>query len=432
MELLSNHYAENKPFEVFESLLKSAKEINILSAYYDTDFIKKILKSVSEHSRKKCVLRFIFNGFAGGRLSAQVEELKALKKHLNKLGFAEIYILMNFQITLFHSKVYHIVTRNEAHFFVGSSNFTQMGFKQNEELMLHFSSNQKKIAHYINDVMDDSEEIEDIVVSEQLPNSLLSFFRDGLLYFKPLSALQTSYKNLEMPDDLKTKLQKRKPPRYADNVNPFGPFNILKTSDELKQIVVDDSDEEAKRVNIASNSIETNLGYWVPTAYSEDVDKRISEAGNKKRKYWKRIQQAVGNNQAIISKGFSDYLEDLEYILVEEKENWRPDAQYRSGFEKYLENFLKRVSDDKFLDRCSQALISTPMPEIWNNSNDFKDFLSSVFESLIYKKNSLQNKPKIVAIFEKKLGCDLPDEHREFERMLIKTLKNEPWKSSDW
>ncbi len=432
MELLSNKFTDKHPKEVFESLLPKAENIEVLTAYYDLEFILSSLNKISKGYRRNCDLQFVLNGYSGFRLKAQITELKDLKQKLEQLGFQRVDISLNFQSAIFHSKVFRIGNGGKIYYFVGSCNFTKMGFNENEEILLFFQFAQSQIDEYINSVINASEPIDKVILTGREPNSLISFFRNGLLYFKPLSSFPMSYKNLEMPNELKTKFLKRSPPRYADKANPFGPFNIQNTLSILNQSDNPIEEEKKNKVIISNYSIETNLGYWVPTEYTVLLDKQIKVAAEKRLKCLNKICQEVCRNKNHIQNAFQTYIEDVTTILEGEKETWRPDSKYVNGFIFCLNNLIKRGSNIKFIKRCSEPFIFSTMPEIWNDPRSFDDFTNSFFESLIFKKNSSQRNSIIVAAFLKKLGNYFPDSPEALENSLIEKIKSDPWTSSNW
>jgi len=53
--------------------LKRSERISIISAYYSTGFIKKILSKANKTKRKKCILKLVVNGLSGQETRNEIE-----------------------------------------------------------------------------------------------------------------------------------------------------------------------------------------------------------------------------------------------------------------------------------------------------------------------------------------------------------------------
>lgn len=308
-QLYSIHYHTENVIKVKTDIITRALErptkIVIISAYYSDKFLLKFLSEIAPKNRKVCEILMIFNGFAGFRLEEQINDLKSLEKQLEGLGFQRIIIYLNTFSSLFHTKLYSIENINEKIWFIGSANASESAFTQNEEILYQLNGNNKQFENYVNKVFNCSEPYDSISVSPI--DSLVKFWRTGLIYYKPNVNLTFTFNRLKIPEWVKKRVS-YSPPSFSNPGEPWGPFNLKLA------LNIDESEERRKIVKIAKWSIETCFGLWVPSKYKKEFDTKIESVSESKRTQLEEIKSELTQNKKFTTH-FRKYLEDINKNL---------------------------------------------------------------------------------------------------------------------
>lgn len=282
-------------------LAEKADKIRIVSAYYSNSFFINFFARIPKTGRKKCNIILILNGFAGFRLKNQSDELAELEIKLRDFGFENIQIYLNVKTSLFHSKLYCFHTDTGVHWFIGSANASEAAFTQNEEILFHFTNEDSAFQVYLEQVVKSS--IDYRIIEEMAVDTIIKFWRTGLIYYKPNAIIQFTFSRLMIPSWVKQELtQNQSPPPYANPGEPWGPFN-LKLALGFK-----DEDEKIQARHV-SWSIETCFGYWVPSIYKQKLDEKISEVSKRKNIVFRNIVSKIeeyGNEN--LAKKFEEYI----------------------------------------------------------------------------------------------------------------------------
>ena len=294
--------------ESLSEIAKQANHIAILSAYYSTTFLYNFFSAVPQHTRIKCKISIILNGFAGFRLEKQKEDLENFEEKLQDLNYKDIRIYLNTDSPLFHSKLYCFHTKNDIHWLIGSANASDSAFAQNEEILFHFTNPNAPFEAYLEEVINNSvlyKDIDDIDI-----NCMVKFWRTGLIYYKPNANIQFTFSRLKIPSWVKKELaQNQNPPPYSNPGEPWGPFNL--------KLALGFEDEEEK-IQARHNpwSIETCFGYWVPSIYKERLDQKIDEASERKSDIFQKISDKMKKfGEENIIDQFNKYISTIKNNL---------------------------------------------------------------------------------------------------------------------
>ena len=235
--------------------------------------------------------------------------MKILELKLRDLGYKKINIYLNTGSSLFHTKLYRFKLANEVNWFIGSANSSFSAFNSNEEILLQSSKKHKDFEQYIEQVINESyryDEIEDSNI-----NSMVKFWRTGLIYYKPNANIQFTFSILKIPNWVKKELsQLKNMPPFATPGEPLGPFNLKLA------LGFQESDEPTAQARHNSWSIETCYGYWVPSQYKDKLDQKITNVSHdklKKLKYILSKMEECGEN--FIFDQFHKYIQVVKLNL---------------------------------------------------------------------------------------------------------------------
>lgn len=359
--------------------MKRADIITVISAYYSVGFLEGIFNKVNKTKRKECVVNLVFNGFSGQRLYDQLNELKDLKIKLSNMGFFEIAIFLNRETTLFHTKLYFIKNDQGSQWFSGSANASAAAFERNEEILFRSRSKISSIKQYISEVISDSTSIEDIEPDEAVESNIIGFFRTGSIYFKPNNQLSFTFSEFKLPESIEDRIRNiEERPRNTNPGRAWGSYN-LKLSLGLEG---DEENEKTSQVSLKPWSIETCYGYWVPNKYRSIVNESVNTKSKSVRKKLVNILSLM-NSRGVESllDDYSNYLDDAKRILDENDIDYTVEkTELISKYRKFIERIIFKLSDSEKLSKLCLPLVSTGMPEIWEDNLAYDDFSESFYE----------------------------------------------------
>ena len=338
---------------------------------------------------------------------------------------------------LFHSKF--IISESTTHnkITLGSINFTNRAFEQNEEIALSFYWNKKVNRPNEEALKNKLERYVSSLVCEKIPckkqtNGTLSVRSQlikGDLYYELKEQNPLRYP-LNLPNDYLRYLNKK---RTNDDKIPLD----VKTSNAITlETLLDDLeiktsffDDGITRRNWKSYAVETCFGYWVPYGYKEAVKDDLDKVKREKEKKLQKLFEDVSNRKNDILNRFSFR---LEWIISDRKkykqesqsepEKWILDdnANARDIGSKWLDSILYRINlktkkYESFRERLCKGVDSTRVPDVWND--DFasaEDFEKSLVESVRYYLSTKNKQMKkicytIDCILKKKYSHDVED-----------------------
>lgn len=373
--------------------LKRSERISIISAYYSTDFIKKILSKVNKTKRKKCILKLVVNGLSGQRLHEQIKDLKTLKTSLSTMGFCDISILINRETALCHTKLYYIKNDKGSVWLAGSANASNSAFQRNEEILIKSKSYINNIKRYISYVIDDSVTIEDVDLENTAESNIIGFFRTGSIYFKPSNQLSFTFSELKLPDWVEEKLSNiNERPRNTNPGKAWGSYN-LKIALGLS---AHEKDEKNTQISLKPWSIETCFGYWVPNKYRAYVKENIiKKSTHNKNRFLEILGRIDTQGEDSLITDYKEYLCDAKQILKKNNIDFDIDEKdLAEKFEKFLNRIIAKLNNPKKLERLCSPLLYTGMPEIWEDNIAFDEFSESYFEYI----NSCLNEQRLPTV----------------------------------
>lgn len=426
------YYDESKTESLSQDIItkemKRAEQITIIAAYYSIGFLEDIFDKVNKTKRKKCILNLVFNGFSGQRLHEQLDELKKLKANLEDKGFSTISIFLNRETTLFHTKLYFIKNDEGSKWFAGSANASFAAFERNEEILFKSSSKINSIKQYITDVIEDSTLIENVELDETVESNIIGFFRTGSIYFKPNNQLSFTFSEFKLPDWVEDKISTiEERPRNTNPGKAWGSYN-LKLSLGLKS---DDENEKASQVSLKPWSIETCYGYWVPNKYRRIVNESVKQKSKSIKDKLEEILSLLNSRgiEALVSE-YRDYLDDAKNILEKNDIDYPIDeAELTGKYQKFIKRIISKLSDPQRLDKLCLPLVSTGMPEIWEDNLAYDDFSESFYE---YIHSCLSGQiPRVVRSVIENLEIDVDSDSDDVAQIFLDYFESDDGEWSD-
>lgn len=436
MEIYSTWYSDEKDIKgwAFDALaleVKKSQEITIVSAYYSTIFLRRILEKVNKSKRGRCTVRLIFNGFSGQRLNEQIKDLQELKVYLKEKQFKKVDIFLYRNATLFHTKLYLIKNNKRTVWFAGSANASQAAFERNEEILIKNTTRAKSIFKYTEYIIEDAIKIENIDLENIVESNIIGFFRTGSIYFKPNNQISFTFSQFKLPEGIENIIATTgERPRNTNPGKAWGAYN-LKMS-----LGVDSSQEEKKKsqTSLKPFSIETCYGYWVPNIYRQDVDKKIRKKSKSRKKNYKNILKRI-NKKGVetLVKDYNNYLSDIENILEKQEISFPIDTvELNDKFRKFVKHIISKLSNKKKLKKLCLPLVATGMPEIWEDDVAYEDFTESFYEYI--SNYTTGQKPRIIKSILEQLDIAENSDSEEIEEAFDKHFKEGygEWKDDYW
>lgn len=403
----------------FSSIFAEGKlqNLTIVSAFTDIEFIKKAKRRFKRNQdgrgKKVCSGQFsIYLDASASRYFSSPDIKKSLdsiaKDIENSFNENSGIFLVNCA-ALFHSKF--IISESTTHkkITLGSINFTNRAFEQNEEIALSFYWKKKEGSHRNEeDLKNNLEKYVSSLKCEKIPSnkqtnetfSVRSQLIKGFLYYE-LKEQNPLRFPLGLPDDYLKHLNKKR-----NNGNDI-PLDV-KTSnaitlegllDELEIKTSFFDAEKNTRRNWRSYAMETCFGYWVPYGYKDAVEKDLSTVKKTKEKKLEELFNDVSNQKKYILNRFSDKLTWIinnrkEYRRENQRESkeWLLDnctSTFNIG-EKWLNGILERINKETkkykdFRERLCKGVGATHVPNVWNDDYaSAEDFEKSLIESIKY------------------------------------------------
>ena len=426
----------------YESIFAEGKlqDLVIVSAFTDIDFIKKAKRRFIRSLDKRSYGRFAVyldasasRYYSSDDVKKKLDDLaKSIKSQFNEKS--GIY-LVNCS-ALFHSKVIISESASENKITLGSINFTNRAFEQNEEIALSFcwkSKDEKEKRRNEVALKNNLEKYISSLKAEKIPikkkqiemPSVRSQLLKGSLYYELKE--QNSFRfSLNLPDSY---LKYRNKRRDNDDTFPLA----IKTSNaitleyllETLKIKLPFFEENSLRKKWKSYAIETCFGFWVPLGYRQCVDNDIKKVMTEKLRKMKDLFDKVSEQKNEILNVFVEKLNiikaDWKFFIERSgkyDETWRlqRNDDVRGLGKEWLESVLTRINPEEkkyedFRIRLCKGVDETKVPDVWSDDPaSAEDFEKSLCDSIKYYL-STKNKQmkKICSAVNIVLGNDMTD-----------------------
>ena len=418
--------------------LALSDHVRVAAAYYDSAFLRKLFDRRGGVFETLQSIELLFNGLAGERLDQQRKELIGLQKQLKARGF-HVDTRLAFVDGIFHAKVFLGRRQGRVVGFVGSANATNAAFSKNEEILLHIHPNGVSGWRYFQRVWDNTYSLSEIEEYTARSFSFTQFFRTGVLFFKPSVSLQTTInpfaKLMESlrPQDRARMTANRLP--YSDPRPKMDAFDLKRAAQGQRR--APPIQERRTKTSLKPYSIETCLGYWVPTAYLPQVTAIIERGREARLPRIEAVRAAlVALRESTVRTTYGEYLAkarerlaniDLSRYLTDIPDPF--DVERAVVFHKRL---LDNLARDEFRNRLASPFLKASMPEIWDDSQMRREFEDSFFAYLEYVAGGTGRGTNIARTLQRRCGYSEGDSDETIRIALEAILHDTGWGRDDW
>ena len=422
--------------------VQGAEVLRIAAGFYDVDFLENILKNCVAHT--VCLM---FNGLGGQRLHAQRAELDDLCNKLTRTG-REVNARLSFAPGMFHSKLFLMTQNGKVTALLGSANATSAAFSRNEEILVSLAD-AGALDGYFDAAWRDARCLHSLA---QPATSLISFFRTGVLYFKPTATLATTihpFRDLlkRMTNEERALLGGVALP-FSEQVAGIGPFSLKQALQKISDVDEwEDSEISAESKTVDSQlsikrwSVETCFGYWVPSRLDERWQMALSEIGAAKRRKIESFAYELRKiDKETLNGKYQNYLDEVRTVLEERitrlpelRNTLERDPFDIAFFEKFVTRVIAYLDVPLRIKRLAEPFISGAMPELWDDEEAYQDFRASFFDYLDQAVTNKRNRAKVAQIILKRLQVAGPvGSEEEWTSLFDDALEVNHWKEDEW
>jgi hypothetical protein len=385
--------------EFVERNIKAADEIVVVSGFYGEEFIRAILRDTKFSGRGRR-LTFVFASLPDVARDKQVDDLRALKEHIvstHRCALKNVDIRLMINTRFLHAKVLRFRKKNRLPvYIVGSANFSEAAFAQNDEAMVVINGRHPGLNRYIQHVVDTSRSIDELPHDVPASN-WRDFFRNGFLYFRPSRTIAYTI------DPFADKEFKQYAARLREQVLnplPFSDRNVLGLN--LAKLLDLEPPENTKLgFRLTAYAIETDYGYWVPKEYVDLIEGILEEArAPRRRALEKRGAELRQAGDSYVNAQIKIYLDEVERRIAT---GGKPLTLAGKQKEAIKEKIVRRVghlktlfTHPKALERLAQTLVGAPVPEFWEDEASVRRFFDGFCYDIVAKLNAPGSTPKIV------------------------------------
>lgn len=452
-------------------------ECIIISAFTDVNWIKNSIKDLLNKKKagRRTLVQIILD-----RGASKYDVDKQVHKHLNllanKIGKefkknSGIFLLSCGG--LFHSKMIYSESKKQIKVILGSINFTQRAFEDNEEIALvetyEKPSDEATSAHcpvvftpmlsYAQNLANKGIQIP-IREKTRTYGTMRSRLLDGYLFRKSNIADQFTF-HLNFSKDLLKRLSQSNIDETNDTTNSelnlylgdskensISIKKLLKNETTNQRILqMDDIDEDGltkkDRSTLKNYSLETAFGYWVPREYYKKVNDSINYSTKRKKDDLEDSILMLKNCINDIKDGFEKFIGIVDDTLKQTqtsqtiitdnqaietaKERWK---QWLAKLQKKFaltscsnenEKESEKSAAQILKEKLSKNLFGYPVPDFWNDISAANEFEDSVIDYIEYAIGKVGKKSTII----KDLCRDINQiNNNDDEEKITQALKN--------
>ena len=428
--------------EALREAAVSADKIVILSAYYGTEFLRNTFAYLPGKSRRACDLTLVFGVDTPARLPHALEELRKLRTELVKLGFPSPSIRLFNKDAPFHPKLYYFKRATQPIWFIGSANASPAIAGARHELMLRLSGRHDQLSEYLNSVVEHSVVVEKVKRPPLVVSDLRSFLLNGALCYRPLSRLSFTFEACQINSEhravLKRSLATASEVPHADpQTEGFG-FSLADavgqiTGQQFTSLTEADAEvgQSVNRLKFRHMAVETIYGYWLPSAYADEVKERLHTIEQKSVAAMKGFALRLQSVRTVeLEQELDKHVQGLKTFFAAHSVKIEPKPDYKGRFAVFVGARKSWLADEQRLERIVRRLHVEQMPDIWGDEDLAQKFEASFFEDLAMRFDA-PRKSWIVGILREELNLTEGTGPEQLRSALERRL-NDGFSESTW
>jgi len=413
-ELISTQ-AENYREETVEKGLFSfhrAKKITIVSAYIDYNSICNVVHICNQQGNRNVLLKIFSDKHSIKKLyNKYPEEMEDIFDSIDELQEGSGIFSVNYG-KLFHTKCYQIETkarrirggrirRGRIITILGSLNFTQNGFYENEEILYKVSDSkhsdeQNEIHEYISKYISTIEEeySEECSIENLQRNQRNSNLRDLLLngyLWNEIRENETFSIDLKIDKEFRKTVSKKHPALEDKTSNVLKIEKLIATDGKLKSLIDELPEKRTTRSSWKRYCIHTKYGYWSAINFKKRIDSEITKKSNTKS-YYETLVKIIKSKPYTLRKAFLKFCTELKPHVGGDDWELSNDTAAKKHWKNRCIILLKKLDNQNFIKRLSNQINYASVPDLWNDEIASKEFEDSFLEEILYISNKDRDK----------------------------------------
>ena len=419
MQLVSVPDEDFPNFSELLSLGPKLRRIWAISAYYDHESIKQLIRYMKDHGAKNANLELIIVLDRRARVDEDLKKLDKKIKRKFRNNSSGIYLSSSGE--LFHSKGYLVESQKIGKCAVGSLNLTHKGLTKNKELLAfcdyrinsksHTSEFAENFKEYVKDILDDDDTYRISEATGTPPRtSRRDFFLEGKLYYEANEIGPFGFK-LALPDDFRT---------GPSNISPYLEARTSDVLDVRRLINLNLEQRENKEIKSWRRyCFQTCYGYWAPECHFENIKVEIEKNEDLVGIYQNTFDALEESREEL----WCELLRICQDLALNVGNNWKFLSEDRQVLDeeelgqKWSIWFCDLMSKNRneFISRLCRDVRSVKMPDIWADGEAVEVFEDSFKQSFRYESHKRDSRNKLFRILKEHGASDDPSEKRIYD-----------------
>jgi hypothetical protein len=141
--------------------------------------------------------------------------------------------------------------------------------------------------------------------------------------------------------------------------------------------------QSVSRLKFRHMAVETIYGYWLPSAYADDVTIKLHALGQRAiaamRRFCTKLEET---SSEALERELDRHVEGLRAFFSAHSVGIDPKSDYRVKFREFVRNRRSLLADEHRLERLVRRLHIEQMRDIWADEDAAAKFEASFFEDL--------------------------------------------------